>query len=119
MNLRNFKLSEFDSPDLPGSGSNMNPNFLQMLDEARDLAGVPFRINSGYRTKAHNAKVKGVNNSPHTKGFAADIHAPDGPNKFKILKACIMIGFQRIGVYRNWIHVDCDPSLPTPTLWVK
>ena len=119
MNLKNFKLSEFDSPDLPGSGSNMNPNFLQMLDEARDLAGVPFRINSGYRTKAHNAKVKGVSNSPHTKGFAADIHAPDGANKFKILKACIMIGFQRIGVYRTWIHVDLDNSLPTPTLWHK
>lgn len=119
MNLRNFNLSDFDSPDLPGSGSNMNQNFLQMLDEARDLAGVPFRINSGFRTKAHNAKVGGEPNSSHTRGFAADIHAPDGPNKFKILKACIMIGFQRIGVYRNFIHVDCDPSLPTPTFWHK
>ena len=119
MPIKHFQLKEFDSPDLPGSGSNMNEDFLERLDRARDLAGVPFRINSGYRTKAHNAKVSGASNSPHTRGLAVDIHAPDGPNKFKILKACIDAGFQRIGVYRTWIHVDSDNSLPTPTIWQK
>ncbi len=53
MNLKNFKLSEFDSPDLPGSGSNMNPNFLQMLDEARDLAGVPYEAMQGGGPQDH------------------------------------------------------------------
>jgi hypothetical protein len=52
MELKHFKLSEFDSPDLPGSGKNMNPDFLKRLDEAREIAGVPFNINSGFRTSA-------------------------------------------------------------------
>ena len=53
--MQYFKLSEFDSPDLPGSGQRMKPEFLKMIDRARDIAGgVPFVINSGFRTVAHN-----------------------------------------------------------------
>ena len=35
MNLKYFKLSEFDSPDEVGSGSKMNYTFLEKLDQAR------------------------------------------------------------------------------------
>ena len=52
-----FKTAEFDSPDLAGSGENMNEDFLRMLDNARDLAGIPFKINSGYRTEAKNNAI--------------------------------------------------------------
>ena len=49
MELRYFKLEEFDSPDYPGSGEKfMDWEFLDCLDEARDIAGVQFKINSGY-----------------------------------------------------------------------
>jgi len=34
MELKYFKLEEFDSPDVPGSGSYMDPELLLMLDEA-------------------------------------------------------------------------------------
>ena len=53
MTLKYFKLSEFDSPDLKGSGSNMNYTFLEKLDQARGLAGIPFKITSGFRTEAY------------------------------------------------------------------
>jgi hypothetical protein len=37
-----FNYAEFDSPDAPGSGeAHMDSDFLQMLDRARGLAGVP------------------------------------------------------------------------------
>ena len=49
MNLKHFTYEEFDSPDLPGSGfANMDRNFLEMLDYAREIAGIPFKINSAY-----------------------------------------------------------------------
>ena len=57
-----FKLSEFDSPDSPGSGELMEPQVLEALDVARDIAGFPFIITSGVRTVAHN---KAVNGSPN------------------------------------------------------
>ena len=57
MNLNYFSLSEFDCHSLPDSGKNMDSNFLYKLDHARELAGIPFKITSGYRTKEHNEQV--------------------------------------------------------------
>ena len=54
MNLKHFSINEFDSPDLPNSGLNMDNDFLQMLDMAREIANIPFKINSGYRTEEYN-----------------------------------------------------------------
>ena len=45
-----FTYEEFDSPDVPGSGHQMREEFLDKLDQAREIAGVPFRINSGMRS---------------------------------------------------------------------
>jgi len=53
-----FKSTEFDSPDVPGSGKNMQHSTLLMLCEARKIADVPFKINSGFRSKAHNKKSR-------------------------------------------------------------
>ena len=63
MKLKYFTLEEFDSPDVPGSGNFMKEDFLMALDKARDIAGIPFKINSGYRTMEHNATIGGVENT--------------------------------------------------------
>jgi zinc D-Ala-D-Ala carboxypeptidase len=120
--MRYFQLSEFDSPDAPGSGAKMDKEFLALLDEARHLAGVPFKVNSGYRTQAHHNSLakkgfKTAKNSAHLRGFAADIHAPDSRTRYAILQALIKVGFNRIGVANTFIHVDNDPSLPEEVIW--
>ncbi len=117
--LKHFTLSEFDSPDAPGSGSQMKEEFLKKLDAARGIANVPFKINSGFRTAAHNKKVGGEPNSSHTKGSAADIGYSSGTEGYKILKGLMEAGFNRIGVYRSWIHADNDPTLPQNVIWSK
>ena len=117
--LKHFVLSEFDSPDAPGSGSQMQEEFLKKLDAARGIANVPFKINSGFRTAAHNKKVGGEPNSSHTKGWAADIAYSTGAEGYKILTALFNVGFTRIGIYKSWIHADCDPSLPAKVIWSK
>ena len=115
--LKHFKLSEFDSPDAPGSGINMKPAFMQRLDNARAFAGVPFKINSGFRTITHNAKVGGVEDSSHTQGWAADIAATSGTSKFTIVNALLKAGFTRIGIASSFVHVDCDPTKPAQVIW--
>jgi zinc D-Ala-D-Ala carboxypeptidase len=122
MQLKYFKLSEFDSPDAPGSGSNMKEEFLVKLDKAREIAGVAFRINSGFRTQAHNISLKkkgykAVSNSPHLGGWAADIHCNDSVNRLKIVQALLEVGFVRIGIAGTFIHVDCDPTKPQSLIW--
>jgi uncharacterized protein YcbK (DUF882 family) len=116
MNLNYFTLSEFDSPDLPNSGINMDSGFLTKLEEARAIAGIPFRITSGYRSKEHNEQVGGVPNSSHLKGVAADIAVSSGNERYIILNALIRAGFKRIGVAKTFIHCDTDDSKPN-SVW--
>ena len=73
LKLKYFNLTEFDSPDEVGSGYRMDKDFLYRLDTARGIAGIPFKINSGYRTESHNAFVGGRVGSIHKKGLAVDI----------------------------------------------
>ena len=55
--MLHFSTYEFDCPSLPNSGVNMDKSFLRMLDQARSIAGIPFTISSGFRSKEHNEKM--------------------------------------------------------------
>lgn len=118
MGLINFTLDEFDSPDLKGSGKNMDSTFLNKLQEARTIAGVPFSINSGYRTKEHNKKVGGKPDSSHLKGLAVDISCTSSNRRCVVLSSLIKAGFTRIGIGRTFIHVDLDDSKVQNVYWM-
>ena len=115
--MKHFDISEFDSPDEPGSGQYMDDEFLEMLDKARELAGIPFVINSGYRTKEHNRAVGGLRNSAHLDGFAADISATTSRQRMWIVASLLEVGFNRIGIGETFIHVDNDPNKPEEVMW--
>ena len=115
--MKYFKINEFDSPDEPGSGSKMNDEIVHMLDAARKIYGKPMKINSGYRTPAHNRKVGGVSTSSHLIGRAADIHCTHTGKRLKIIEALSMVGFQRFGIARTFIHVDNDDQ-KKPAIWL-
>lgn len=117
--LQYFRLEEFDSPDEPGSGRRMCGDFLFMLDEARDIAQVPFRITSGVRSISHNKAVGGTENSSHLRGKAADIACTDSATRFRIVAALLAVGFDRIGIGETFIHVDNDDEIKTPgVVWL-
>src|SRR5690606_9463405 len=106
-----FKEEEFSCKCGCGE-SEMSKDLLQKLTEARELAGIPFIITSGRRCKAHNEAVGGKSQSAHTKGYAVDIKAVTSRSRWLIMRSLILAGFNRMGVADNFIHVDCDPSLP-------
>tara|TARA_R110000803_G_scaffold66367_3_gene127812 strand:+ start:988 stop:1341 length:354 start_codon:yes stop_codon:yes gene_type:complete len=115
--MKYFTLDEFDSPDLPNSGINMDANFLSMLDNARDMADIPFKINSGYRTKEHNSKVGGKEKSSHLVGKAADISCSTSRERWIIITALQDAGFNRIGIANNFIHIDSDENKSPNVIW--
>ena len=117
-----FKLSEFDSPDEKGSGDMMDTDFLERLDVARDIAGFPFIITSGFRSIAYNRMLidkgyKASKNSSHLLGYAADISCTDSAKRFTLIEALLDAGFTRIGIGGNFIHCDNDPEKRQYIIW--
>ena len=121
--MRYFQIEEFDSRDVKGSGSNMDATFLSMIDEARAIANIPFKITSGYRTEKYNNKLiklgyKASKDSSHLKGLAADVYCADDKSRDIMLYALRKVGFNRIGIAKTFIHCDCDTSKNKKRTWV-
>ena len=102
------KYRHFSEADFPPARGEPDDKLLEMLDEAREEAGVPFVITSGVRPGDSGA---------HGRGLAADIAAEHSRPRFKILRALILVGFNRIGVYDRHLHADCDESLDSQVCW--
>lgn len=110
----NFSKKEFDSKD----GSAMPPLVLenikkvaQNLQVLRDYLGASIKINSGYRSPSHNAKVGGVKNSQHVLGIAADISVV-GKTPKQVADAIIKLQKEGkmakggVGLYNTFVHFD-------------
>ena len=95
---------------------NMNVDFLNKLDEAREYANIPFTINSAYRSPTHRESLKNPTSS-HIKGLAVDISVKDSITRFKVLDALIAVGFTRIGIASTFIHVDLDFDKSQNVIW--
>jgi uncharacterized protein YcbK (DUF882 family) len=73
---KNFSLQEFNSKDGSPMPKEVFENIILLannLQVLRDELKASIKINSGYRSPAHNKKIGGAKNSTHTLGMAADI----------------------------------------------
>ena len=118
LDLKYFKVSEFDSPDEAGSGYKMDKQFLMKLDYARGIAGIPFKITSGFRTKARNQLVSGRVGSSHLKGLAVDIAYYGSRERYLILQSLMQVGITRFGIAKGFIHCDVDKSKDPDVIWL-
>jgi len=116
--MKHFKISEFDSPDEVGSGERMDAEVLQMIDQARELFGKPVRINSGVRTEKRNQEVGGSKTSSHLKGYAIDVSCDNSADRFRLIEVLMLVGFNRLGIAKTFIHVDNDPDKSKNVIWV-
>lgn len=116
MRVKYFKSSEFDCKC--GCGlNNIDRDLVQKLDMARNLAGIPFMINSACRCKNHNENVGGSSSSSHISGYAVDIRVRFSSERHKILVALLGVGFNRVGIYKKFIHVDVDYTKQSNVVW--
>ena len=115
--VRYFNYSEFDSPDVQGSGQLMDKTLLEMLDEVRDKFDKPIHITSGFRTPAHNEAVGGIETSSHLKGLAVDIACKKSTDRFDLINCLLDVGFSRIGVAKTFIHADIDFEKTQGVIW--
>lgn len=91
------------------SKEQMNDAFLKRLNKARRLAGIPFVINSAFRSSEYDIQKGRTGNSFHCKGRAVDIRCLDSSSRAVIVESLIMVGFHGIGIANTFIHVDDRP----------
>ena len=94
----------------------MRASTLKKLEIARENSGLQFIVTSGYRTESHNKKVGGVIDSSHILGYAVDLLTTT-KNEKQIANSLVNAGFKRLGIGTGFIHVDDDPTKPTPAIW--
>jgi uncharacterized protein YcbK (DUF882 family) len=110
----NFNLEEFACKDGSGFPNNVLINISELainLQVLRDHIGKSIKINSGYRSPKHNAKIGGVKNSQHVQGKASDL-VVEGMKPKELANAIEVLISQGkmkqggIGVYPNFTHYD-------------
>ena len=105
--MKYFKITDFDCSE---TGENeMDTEFLEALDNLRDICGFPFTVTSGYRSPNHSieaAKVAaGKKLGTHAQGIAADIKVSGGAERLTIVKHASAMGMS-VGVAKTFVHVD-------------
>lgn len=111
---KNFTQREFRSRD----GSKMPLDVLENIKELacnlqvlRDFLGESIKINSGYRSEAHNKDVGSVKTSQHVLGKASDICVKDieTDDLYLIIESLIEQGEMQeggLGLYNSFVHYD-------------
>ena len=105
---------------------DMNPEFIDKLNDLRLAFGKPMKINSGFRDVTHPIEAKKKNGGgAHTTGKAADISVARG-DAFYLLSLALQKGFTGIGIAQKgsgasrFIHLDTIENTegrPRPTIW--
>ncbi len=116
--------------------AGVDDSLMLMLDSAHEISTailpyVKYIITSGKRNPGDNSVLKGaVPDSAHLSGLAVDLFVAGDTEFAAMMIGLVKAGFQRYGFYyvadtnpNNFIpkhiHVDRDPSKPTPCIWTK
>lgn len=102
-----FKKKDFDCKC--GCGlNNINQELVDNLNTLRELLKEPIIINSACRCLKHNKNIGSSDTSTHLKGLAVDISAKNSNYRYKLLKVILFFGIKRVGIEKDFIHIDID-----------
>lgn len=100
----------------------MDPEFMRrFLIPLREQYGGPVILTSAYRCSEYNARISTTGyDGPHTTGRAVDVRVDNGWHRNVIVRLAMQLGCRRIGVARNFVHLDlCEPPrYPQDVIWV-
>lgn len=112
-----FKEGEFARCTPSCSLQDMDQRTMEKLDAVREMAKIPLVLTSAFRSEEWEKAHKRPGTSSHTKGRAVDIRCNTSANRFKIIFCALAVGFRRIGVGKNYVHLDDDPAKSQNVIW--
>jgi uncharacterized protein YcbK (DUF882 family) len=115
--LKYFSQRDFETCNPPCKLQDMDHVLMKKLDIARQVAGLPFIVTSGFRSKIWEKEQGRDGTSSHTKGLAIDLKVQDSIARYKIINSLLSVGLSRIGIGNNFIHVDIDKDKPSNVIW--
>lgn len=103
---KDFSKAEFDCKH---TGKNrMTKEFMDIMQEARNIYGKPMRITSGYRDKTHPVEASKKATGEHSYGVACDI-AVMGEDVSYMISIFYALGVRRFGIQQKgsgrFLHV--------------
>ena len=114
---RNFSRREFACRcGQCGGRAEMVQLFVNRLQLAREISNVPYTPTSGFRCELHPETVKRPTSS-HPKGLAVDISTPTPGQRYRVLAGLYGAGLTRIGIGKDFVHVDDDPDKDHGLMW--
>ena len=100
-------------------GGRISPDLMERLQFMRTATGRPITITSGIRCRQH-PESRTRPTSSHVPndlgdvegccGHAVDIAAVGSRRRFRLLNAALAAGFVRVGIGKNFLHLDNDIS---------
>lgn len=114
---RYFAEAEFQRCTPACSLQDMDRASMWIFDAVREAAGIPLVINCAYRSPEWDRSKGRSGNSAHCRGMAIDIRCTTSSNRMKIIAAAVEVGVKRIGIGKNFIHLDTDDSLAQNVIW--
>jgi len=113
-----FKEEEFRNCTPGCSLQDMKKRTMSKLDTAREIAGIPFLLNSAFRSDQWDISRGRSGTSAHTLGQAVDIRCINQSDRFVMICALLQAGFKRIGIGDTFIHVDDSEVHTSEIIWL-
>lgn len=108
------KMYGIDNQPSPEVVDNLEVLINECLDNIRELWNRPIFINSGYRCKELNDKVKGSKTSDHLKGMAADITVGSKEANERLFNLILKSGIKFTQLINEsdytWIHISYNKN---------
>ena len=96
----------------------MDTEFMAVLDRVRERAGIPFVLNSAYRSPAYEKSKGRSGTGDHPQRCGVDVRCNTSANRLKIIRAAILEGVERIGIAKTYIHLGGAKDVGHPAgIW--
>ena len=118
---KNFSKSEIECKCGCGAIA-ISPDQVMLLQGIRDFVKRPVNIASAVRCRSHNTNIGSKDTSSHIDDGdrmceATDIMARTSREKFEIIQGASRNGCIRIGVGKDFVHVDTDKRKSQRVVW--